>query len=264
MDYQAFKNRLLEEAEEGYRDFVLGGIITERPLLGVRVPKCREIAKEIVKGEFGESGKKTIYEFLENEPVSFEEVMIRGFVIAGLPYNEMVRQMYEFIPLIDNWEICDCFCAAMKKNVRANREKFLEEIDKMLKSLDEFQTRVGLVCLLDYYITPEYLAVIFDRISEIGEFLSDGPGEMSVERGKNKRKMLGVRVRKVLSWDAYYVKMAAAWLISVCFVKFPEETMLWFGDLKLPAWTYNEAIAKTCESYRVDKGLKEELKKLKR
>lgn len=47
VEYQKFQNRLFEEAEEGYQDFVLSGIITERPLLGVRVPKCKEIAKEI-------------------------------------------------------------------------------------------------------------------------------------------------------------------------------------------------------------------------
>lgn len=254
-EYREFQNRLSEEAEEGYRDFVLGGIITERPLLGVRVPKCKEIAKAIlIKGD--------ITGFLKNTPVAFEEVAIRGYVIAGLPYDKMVKEMYGFISLIDNWEICDTFCAMMKKNIRKNRAKFLEEIDKMLKSLDEFQTRVALVCLLDHYMEPEYSQVVFDRLTEISSVLSEGPGELSVERIKGKTS--GKRVRTVMAWDAYYVKMAVAWLISVLFVKFPEETMLWFSHLSLPKWAYNKAIAKTCESLRVDRDLKEELKKLKR
>lgn len=255
VEYQKFQNRLFEEAEEGYRDFVLSGIITERPLLGVRVPKCKEIAKEIL-------AKGDITAFLKNKPVAFEEVAIRGYVIAGLPYPQMVKEMYNFIPLIDNWEICDTFCAAMKKNIKKNRAEFLEEIDKMLKSLDEFQTRVALVCLLDHYVEAEYLQVVFDRLTGISEVLSDGPGELSVERIPGKTA--GKRVRTVMAWDAYYVKMAVAWLISVLFVKFPEETMAWFSHLSLPKWTYNKAISKTCESYRVDRDLKVRLKKMKR
>lgn len=254
MDYQEFRNKLFENAEEGYRDFVLTGIITERPLLGVRIPKCRELAKEIL-------ALGNMDEFLSNEPVSFEEVMVRGMVIAGLPYEEMVQKMYEFIPLIDNWEICDSFCAACRKNIAGHRAEFLDEIDKMLKSLDEFQTRVAFVCLLLHYVLPEYLEVIFDRISEISEYLSDGPGEMSVERIKGETG--GEKVRDVMAWDAYYVKMAIAWLISICFAKFPEETRFFFKQVKLPKWTYNKAISKTCESCRVDKDLKEELKTLK-
>lgn len=254
MNYQEFRNRLFGEAEEGYRDFVLGGIITERPLLGVRVPKCREIAKEILA-----SGETS--EFFENEPVAFEEVLIRGLVIAGLPYEEMIKKLYDFIPLIDNWEICDVVCATTRKNISKHKAKFLEEIDKMLKSLDEFETRFALVSLLDHYIEPEYLQVVYDRVSEIAGVLSEGPGELSVERIKGSTD--GKRVRKVMAWDAYYVKMAVAWLISVLFVKFPEETKMWFSHLTLPKWTYNKAIAKTCESYRVDRDFKAELKKMK-
>lgn len=254
-EYQKFQNRLFEEAEEGYRDFVLGGTITERPLLGVRVPKCRKIAKDILA-----SGDA--FEFLENKPVAFEEVLIRGLVIAGLPYEEMAKKLYDFVPLIDNWEICDVVCAAMRKNVNKHKTEFLEEIDKMLKSLDEFETRLALVSLLDHYIEPEYLQVVYDRVSDIAGVLSEGPGELSVERTKGEQT--GKRVRKVMAWDAYYVKMAIAWLISVLFVKFPEETMLWFSHLSLPKWTYNKAISKTCESYRVDRDLKAELKKMKR
>ena len=261
MNYSELQSKLFENAEEGYRDFALGGIITERPLLGVRVPKCREIAKEIVtKPGYFEGGVEA---FLQNEPVSSEEVLIRGFVIANLPYDEMVSQIYGFAALIDNWQVCDTFCAAMKKNIVKHKAEFLEEIDKMLKSLDEFQTRVALVCLLDHYIEADYLAVIFDRVNEMAEFLSDGPGEMSVVRAPGEK--VGRRVAEnVLSWDAYYVKMAVAWLLSMCFAKFPEETMQFFKQVQLPKWTFNKTILKTCESYRVDRDVKDELRELKR
>ena len=273
MDYQEFRDKLFENAEEGYRDFVLGGIITERPLLGVRIPKCRELAKEVLSGKFsgnlagmaltGEDELlRNAREFLKNEPVSFEEVMVRGLIIAELPYEKMVSEIYDFIALVDNWEISDCFCAAMKKNIKAHRADFLEEVDKMLRSLDEFQTRVGIVCLLDHYLEADYLAVIFDRVNEMAEFLGEGPGVLSVERMPGER--MGKRVHeKVLSWDAYYVKVAVAWLLATCFAKFSEETMAFFKQVRLPRWTFNKTIAKACESYRVDKEVKGELRGLK-
>ena len=51
--------------------------------------------------------------------------------------------------------------------------------------------------------------------------------------------------------------------MATSFAKFPEETMNFFMTAELPKWTHNKTISKACESYRVDKDLKEELKKLK-
>ena len=226
MDYKKYQGRIFKEADEGYRDFVLKGIITEWPLIGVRIPKCREIAKEVSAGKYG-----TVDDFLNYKPVSFEEVMIRGFVVANLPYAEMKEKIFDFVQLIDNWEICDCFCSTLK-SVKKNKDDFLEIIDKLLLK-EEFFARVGLVCFLEYYLVPEYLTVVFDRILEI----------------KNR--------------DEHYVKMGVAWLLATSFAKFPEETMAFFKVAELPKWTHNRTIAKSCESYRVDRDLMEELKKLR-
>lgn len=226
MDYKRFQERLFVEADEGYRDFVSKGLMTERPLLGVRIPKCREIAKEVLAGKYG-----GVEDFLKNQPMSFEEVIICGFVIASLPYDKMKEKLFDFVQLIDSWEICDCFCATLK-SVKKNRDDFLNVIDKLL-DMSEFSTRVALVCLMDYYLAPEYLMVVFDRIMRV----------------KDRTE--------------YYVKMGVAWLMATSFAKFPEETMNFFMTAELPKWTHNKTISKACESYRVDKDLKEELKKLK-
>ena len=62
----------------------------------------------------------------------------------------------------------------------------------------------------------------------------------------------------------YYVFMANAWLISVCMVKFPEETITFFKDNQLDKITHNKAIQKSRESNRVSKEDKSFLKNLKR
>ena len=53
--------------------------------------------------------------------------------------------------------------------------------------------------------------------------------------------------------DAYYARMAMAWMISLCFIKFPQKTMEYLKHSTLDNWTYNKALQKTIESFRVDK-----------
>ena len=61
-----------------------------------------------------------------------------------------------------------------------------------------------------------------------------------------------------------YVKMAAAWAVSVCYVKFPEKTEVFLRKNLLDDFTHNKAIQKIRESYRVSKEEKERLKELRR
>ena len=58
--------------------------------------------------------------------------------------------------------------------------------------------------------------------------------------------------------------MAIAWLLSECFIKFPEPTFDYLKTSKLPKWTFNKTISKICDSYRVDPEVKAELKRLRK
>ncbi len=250
-DYADFCGLLASLVEDGYREFAMRGTPTNRPFLGVRIPKQRTMAKIILKGNW--------QEFLKHEPVSYEEVNVRGFVIAGLPYMEMKKRFINQVSLIDNWGNCDCFCTSLK-SVKKQRADFLEVIDKELKSFDEFRVRAALVILLDHYLTreaPEYLQVVYDRIHDMEQYISDGPGEMGIRHDEKKEG-------KLLPWDAYYVKMAIAWVLAECYAKFPEETYEYLRHSKLTKWTYNKTISKICDSYRVDRDEKQKLKELRK
>ena len=56
--------------------------------------------------------------------------------------------------------------------------------------------------------------------------------------------------------------MGTAWALSVCMVKFPDKTLEYLNVSKLDVWTYNKSIQKMCESFRIDKDTKSQLKKL--
>ena len=225
--YNKFRSKLISLADEKYRDFSMKGIPCDRPFLGVRIPEIRKLIKEIPPEYFDD--------FLKVTPIAIEEVVARGFLIARLPYEKMLKVFDSQIPLLDNWCSVDTFCAALRKTIKKNEDNFLDEkIEKLLKTNNEFSIRTGLVLLLDCYISSDYLFLIFDR----------------VELLKNRNE--------------YYVKMALAWLIAECFIKFPDETFIYLKSSKLGKWTFNKAISKISDSYRVDPELKKEVKALRR
>ena len=225
-DYEQLRQELNANADRKFAEFSKRIIPSSRPFIGVKIPKVREIIKRVSKDK--------IPEFLAVEPVAIEEVLARGFMIARLPYSKMVSVFDSQVSYIGDWSTCDTFCAAIRKTVSKNREEFFEEkILPLLESREEFRTRVGVVLLLGY-VSSEWLDKIFDE------------------------------VEKLAGREEYYVRMAVAWLVAECFIKFPEETFKYMRRSTLPAWTYNKAISKVCDSFRVKIEMKGDLKKLRR
>ena len=62
----------------------------------------------------------------------------------------------------------------------------------------------------------------------------------------------------------YYVQMAVAWLISICYIKYPVSTTKYIENNKLDNFTHNKAIQKIKDSYRVSPEDKKFLNKFKR
>ncbi|MBR3172440.1 DNA alkylation repair protein [Candidatus Saccharibacteria bacterium] len=225
-NYPELKEQLAFYAEDEYREFSSGLILSERPMLGVRIPKVRSLV--------GLVPKEKIPEFLEMKPVAIEEVLARGFLIARLPYVEMMKWFDSQVQYIDDWCTCDTFCASLKTVKKHQTEMFETKIEALLNDTREFAVRVGLILLKCYYVEQDWLEVIFDR------------------------------VEKLAGREEYYVKMGIAWLICECFIKFPEETASYLQVSKLSKWTYNKTISKICDSYRVDQETKSRLRKMRK
>ena len=216
--------KLSSLSEPEYGDFVAKGAPSDYPVLGVRVPAIRELAKNLSEEE-----KR---EFLNAEPRCREEMHLFSFLLAekikkeGFSREEFFRHIARF----DSWEMVDTLCANLKI-VKKNREEWLEVINELLLG-SEFLARTGLVLLLDYYVDAEYVQVVFERILEV----------------KNR--------------EEYYVKMAVAWLIQKCFVYFPDLTLSFMGSAGLSDWTLRKAVSKIRDSYRVDLEWKEKASNL--
>ena len=228
------KERLLELADEKYREFHSGLVPGEEGILGVRIPELRKAVKGFIK----EEGLQYLYEMKEITPempeVSYEEIMVEGMMIGygKLTLAERFFWLDIFVPKIRNWGICDC-CVSTYKFMEKHPEESWKYLQKYLSSGKEYEIRFALVSILDYFIKEEYLSSIFAICNGVHH-------------------------------EGYYVKMAMAWLVSVCYVKFPEETECFLEDNRMDDFTQNKSIQKIRESYRVSQEAKERLKELKR
>ncbi len=207
---------LNDNIDEKFKEFTSALIPGSRLILGVRVPILRQIAKEIAKGDW----QKYIKEASED---TYEEVAIKGFVIgyAKEELDILIPYIEEHIAKINDWSLCDGFCSNLKI-VGKHRGEFLEFLLPYGKEDDEFKQRVVAVLLMNYYLTDEYI-------------------DMSLE------------VLDSLKNEKYYCKMAVAWAIATAWAKQREKTYCYMqdGNNSLDDWTYNKAIQKMRESYRV-------------
>ena len=169
----------------------------------------------------------------EDNEKYYEEVMVKLFIISNIDgIEEYDKYFNKYIYKIDCWSLCDSFVTASKL-IKKNKEYYFKVVEKLLKDDYEFTVRVGLVILLNYYVEDEYLSNIFRFIDNINR-------------------------------EEYYIKMAISWLLSICYIKYPKETEKYLDKAIIDDFTYNKTISKICDSYRVDKETKQDLKKKRR
>ena len=220
------REKLYEIADEEYRKFHSGLCPNVENIIGVRLPKLREIAKKIAKDnpiQFLEQYKCELY----------EEKMVYGLVIGYMKENFSTRLKYldKFFPMIDNWEVCDC-CASTYKFTSKNLKEMFEYIQKYVVSKNEFEVRFACIMLMDYYLIDEYIDRVFKIFNEI-------------------------------KLDKYYVQMGIAWAISVAFVKYEKKTRKFLENNSLDKFTFNKTLQKIIESNRVSKDVKVEMREMK-
>lgn len=110
---EELKNNMDEEYKEFHKSLVPG----LESMMGIRIPKMREIAKKAAKEDYED--------FAEHADLSvYEELMIRGMIIGygKLTDEERKAELKKFVPFINNWAICDSCCTTYKfmKKIRKN------------------------------------------------------------------------------------------------------------------------------------------------
>ncbi len=229
MTNKEIRIRLETMAETKYKEFSQSLIPGSRPILGVRIPALRNLAKEIAKGDWKA--------YLDNAvDDTFEEVNLQGFVIgyAKADYETLLPYIRKYVAKINDWSLCDGFCATLKVTKRY-KSQFKELLKEYAEKNTEFDQRFVAVMLMDYYLEDE----------DIDETLA---------------------MLDALKHDSYYCKMGVAWAVATAMAKQREKTWEYMqqGNNTLDDWTYNKSIQKMIESYRISDEDKAMLRQLKR
>lgn len=202
-----------------YKEFNTKIIKTRYPIIGIRMPILKKYAKSISKN----------ITFISDDNPFYEEVMLEGLLITyDKDINSFINRLDDFIFKIDDWSICDTICASSKIVIK-NKEVFYKYITKYKNSKKEFETRVMIVMLMDYYLDEKYLSRIFEIIDNI-------------------------------KCHEYYTEMAIAWLIASSLAKYQKETLEYMSNANISKFAYNKAISKACDSYVISDTLKEKLR----
>lgn len=188
MQIQQLRERLKALAEPRFQAFAAPLIPGEQNLLGVRLPRLRQLAKEIAR-----CNRDAI--FLETTaPQSMEECMLRGmlpgYADKSISPEQRLCELTGFIPLITNWSICDSCCSTYKF-AREHRQLVWDFLQPYLHSAQEFEARFGLVMLLNHFVQQETWAA------------------------------RTVTLLPQLPCVGYYAEMAAAWLLCEIHLRYP-------------------------------------------
>lgn len=221
------KQQLEALAEPGYRKFASSLIPNIDNVMGVRLPALRRIALAAARGDWRAW-------LAQSEDVYFEETMLQAMLIgyADMDAEERLQHVAAFVPKIDNWSVCDRFCLGLKF-AADNQERVWAFIQPYMKSKLEYEVRFGVVMLLEHFIDELHVAQV-------------------------------LKVLDGVAHEGYYAKMAVAWAVSICYVKFPALTEAYLTDCALDDFTFNKSLQKIGESFRVDAAAKQRIRAMRR
>jgi len=221
------REQLEQLAEPKYRDFSARLLPPGEQVLGVRLPVLRRLARGIAKQEDWRA-------FVSGTGTgAFEEDMLRGMVIgcADCDLQERLQLIRGFIPRIRNWSVCDSFCAGLKFT-KENREAVWAFLKPYFHSGEEFSTRFACVMLLTYYLEEENLERDLAALKD----LRDQP---------------------------YFAMMAAAWSLSLLYVRYPKKVACLLRPCRIDEAIRLKAIQKILESTQLTPEEKKTVRALK-
>lgn len=252
---ERFKN------DRRYRDGHLRVInaLPARRVLGLHTPEMKRIAKQLsLEGcealmQCGvlhkcDNGIDVIHAFesTPSESLCYEETVIWGFILNNVrcSVDERLAMLAHYIPVLDNWAVCDAYCANSKWMARADKEQIWNFLQPWFASQREFEVRFALVASMCHLLDKEWLWRIFQRIDTLDfDFIKS---EYTTLKGKPKRPQQGI----VPGTAPYYTRMGVAWLLATTLAKYPDETREFVRSSHLPADVVKLYVRKARESFR--------------
>ena len=222
-DIQELENYLYSLKNDEKIEWTKNIINTSYPVLAIKLDIIRNIAKQILKGNF-----ESFLQFMPDS--SYEILIISAYIISNIKDFEIQKKYLKVYSLkCDNWSHCD----TLKFTIKKNENNYLKLSKELIKSTYPFVRRIGINILFSLLKTDIYLDDIY---AILNSFIDE---------------------------KEYYVNMVNAWLICELFIKHRNPTLRFLENHHLNKFTINKAISKCRDSYRINKRDKEMLLKFK-
>lgn len=204
----------LAQGNESYAAFNQRIVNTKMPVIGVRVPDLRRLARELAP----DMSAAKISELLRVKDVTFDYVLLCELLIthSRLDDQTTIDLTKQYLPCVDSWAHIDTF---IEKKRRFAGEVWWDFALECLQNEAEFTVRYGVISLMTNFLDKAHINQVFAALRRIKH-------------------------------DGYYVKMALAWLYATAAVHFFELTLAELENEHIDAWTRNKAYQKMRESRR--------------
>ena len=204
----------LAQGNESYAAFNQRIVNTKMPVIGVRVPDLRRLARELAP----DMSAADISRLLATPSNLYEYVLLCGLLInrARISDEEAIRLTRQYLPCVDSWAHIDIF---VEKKRRFAGEVWWDFALECLQNEAEFTVRYGVISLMTNFLDESHINQVFAALRNVKH-------------------------------NGYYVKMALAWLYATAAVNFFELTLAELENEHIDAWTRNKAYQKMRESRR--------------
>ena len=204
----------LSQGNESYAAFNQRIVNTKMPVIGVRVPDLRRLARELAPN----MSAADISKLLTAKNKSFDYVLLCGLLITHARLDDLVAVdlAKQYLPHVDSWAHIDVF---VEKKRRFAGEVWWDFALEYLQNEDEFTVRYGVISLMTNFLDEAHIDQVF-------------------------------AVLRNVKHDGYYVKMALAWLYATAAVHFFDLTLAELENGHIDAWTRNKSYQKMRESRR--------------
>ena len=204
----------LAQGNESYAAFNQRIVNTKMPVIGVRVPDLRRLARELAP----DMSAADISKLLTAKNKSFDYVLLCGLLIthARLDDRTAINLAKQYLPRVDSWAHIDIF---VEKKRRFAGEVWWDFALECLQNEAEFTVRYGVISLMTNFLDESHINQVFAALRNVRH-------------------------------DGYYVKMALAWLYATAAVHFFDLTLAELENEHIDAWTHNKAYQKMRESRR--------------
>ena len=247
-------------SEERYRNGHLRVVnaLPARRVLGLHSPEMKRLAVAVSKeGAMAyvngvhrrcRNGAELIACFEEEDAVNLchEEIIIWGFLInlEKCPVGRRLQWLQRYVPAIDNWAVCDSYCAHAKWMARTDKKVLWSFLQQWFHSEREFEVRFALVTAMCHFLDDDWLELLFSQIEKLNFNI------IKSEYRSTKSKPSTPQQGTVQGKEPYYVRMGTAWLLATALAKYPERTRAFAGNSALPEDVLRLYVRKARESFR--------------